>query len=759
MFERLRNRVLSRGSRRDGGRGPAKRLIVEELEPWILMSADAAPAFDAFRSPLTTEHETHELLLDSGELSGSLAVGTVAAGVRHEIVFVDARLADHEQIVSGLPGGSGDRQIEVFVIEAGEDGLERITEVLGARQGVDAVHVFSHGVDGAVELGDSWLNGAVLEMRSETVAGWRSALSADADLLLYGCNVGHDTEGKAFLDRLSELTGADVAASDDATGAAALGGDWNLEVATGSIETSAALGAGVQQSWTHVMAISVGNSSSAASAGAASSLTWAHTVDGGSDGLLLVTVSVETDTGTTVGSVTYGGVALTRLDAATSTRDHVEMWYLKLPAAGTANIVVTLSSGADRVAAGATDFFGVEQDSSAYSSGSVVTASGTGDPSLTIASAAGELVVDGVADRDIDSEFVGASQTVLFTNKTGTSPGDAWVGSSYEAGAASVTMSWTTNGPGGQWAAIAVALKPAGNAAPVLDASRTPVLSAVAEDAGAPSGAVGTGVQFGLVDFVVPSGQIDSVTDTDPGAVTGVAVIGADTTNGTWWYSTNNGGTWLALGAVSNTNARLLAADGSTRIYFQPNANFNGTIANAITFRAWDRTSGVNGGTANASINGGTTAFSTATDTANLTVTAVNDAPTTAPVTLAPLAEDGGSRLITQAQLLANASDVDGNPLTATALAIASGAGSLVDNGNGTWTYTPAPNDSTSVSFSYTIADGNGGTVAGSATLDLTPVNDPPTTSPVTLAPLAEDGGSRLITQAQLLANASDVDG
>src|SRR6185503_1835081 len=143
---------------------------------------------------------------------------------------------------------------------------------------------------------------------------------------------------------------------------------------------------------------------------------------------------------------------------------------------------------------------------------------------------------------------------------------------------------------------------------------------------------------------------------------------------------------------------------------------------------------------------------------ATLDLTPVNDAPTTSPVTLAPLAEDGGPRLITNAELIANATDIDGDPLTATGLVIASGNGSVVDNSNGTWTYTPAANDASSVSFSYTIGDGNGGSVAGSATLDLTPVNDAPTTAPVTLAPLAEDGGPRLITNAELVANATDVD-
>ncbi|HTO46651.1 MAG TPA: tandem-95 repeat protein, partial [Burkholderiales bacterium] len=72
-----------------------------------------------------------------------------------------------------------------------------------------------------------------------------------------------------------------------------------------------------------------------------------------------------------------------------------------------------------------------------------------------------------------------------------------------------------------------------------------------------------------------------------------------------------------------------------------------------------------------------------------------------------------------------NAADVDGPALSATGLAISTGAGSLVDNGNGTWTYTPAADDDTAVSFSYTITDGSA-SVAGSATLDITPVDDLP---------------------------------
>jgi hypothetical protein len=158
-------------------------------------------------------------------------------------------------------------------------------------------------------------------------------------------------------------------------------------------------------------------------------------------------------------------------------------------------------------------------------------------------------------------------------------------------------------------------------------------------------------------------------------------------------------------------------------------------------------------------VNDGTDASLVATKT--VSVAAVNDAPAVnGAVTLAAIAEDSGVRLITQAQLLGNAGDVDGPPLTAINLAIAAGGGTLVENNNGTWSYTPVANDDTSVSFSYELTDGVAASVAASATLDITPVNDAPVvTGAVTLAAIAEESGARLITQAQLLGNVSDVDG
>ena len=120
-------------------------------------------------------------------------------------------------------------------------------------------------------------------------------------------------------------------------------------------------------------------------------------------------------------------------------------------------------------------------------------------------------------------------------------------------------------------------------------------------------------------------------------------------------------------------------------------------------------------------------------------------------MTLTPIVEDSGIVMITQADLLVNSADRDGDALRAAGLIITSGNGTLVDNGDGTWSYTPDANDDSSVSFSYDVTDETD-TVTNTATLDITPVNDAPTTTSVNLTAIAEDSGVRVITQAELLA-------
>src|SRR5262249_39500708 len=111
----------------------------------------------------------------------------------------------------------------------------------------------------------------------------------------------------------------------------------------------------------------------------------------------------------------------------------------------------------------------------------------------------------------------------------------------------------------------------------------------------------------------------------------GIAVTGVDNTNGTWQFSRDGGVTWTNFGSPSNTAALVLESTNKNRIRFVPNANYFGSAG--FTFRAWDLTSGLtvtgaDGSVVDTSVNGGTTAFSTGTATANIIVNFVNNPPT-----------------------------------------------------------------------------------------------------------------------------------
>ena len=83
----------------------------------------------------------------------------------------------------------------------------------------------------------------------------------------------------------------------------------------------------------------------------------------------------------------------------------------------------------------------------------------------------------------------------------------------------------------------------------------------------------------------------------------------------------------------------------------------------------------------------------------------MNDAPVVSgPVDLGKMLEDGTFRITTE-QLLANASDVDGDELFVRDLKLSSGQGSITDNGDGSWTFAPAKDWNGDSDFSYTISE------------------------------------------------------
>lgn len=169
--------------------------------------------------------------------------------LRRELVFVDTQAVDYEQLVDDLRTERADSSLEIVLLDAESDGVRQITEVLEFQDELDAIHFVSHGTDGSVALGSAELNLGSIHGYVTDIANWSDALHDRGDLLFYGCDLAASDRGIELLESIGELTQADVAASDDLTGHASLGGDWVLEHEYGDVETRAVFSLDVQASW------------------------------------------------------------------------------------------------------------------------------------------------------------------------------------------------------------------------------------------------------------------------------------------------------------------------------------------------------------------------------------------------------------------------------------------------------------------------------------------------------------------------------
>ena len=138
----------------------------------------------------------------------------------------------------------------------------------------------------------------------------------------------------------------------------------------------------------------------------------------------------------------------------------------------------------------------------------------------------------------------------------------------------------------------------------------------------------------------------------------------------------------MSLGSVSDGQALLL--DSVHRMRFVPNGGYAGSAT--LTFRAWDQTDGSAGATGDASLNGGSSAFSMDSDSALIVVMAANTAPVLdagQTPQLTPIQEGNTSNAgnsISDVIVDGSITDADGPASQSMAITYA-------DNSNGQWQY------------------------------------------------------------------------
>ncbi|KAA1257571.1 Serine-aspartate repeat-containing protein D precursor [Rubripirellula obstinata] len=191
----------------------------------------------------------------TGDQDGDQTAASTADGPTRELVIVDASVENYQSLIDDLLGNEDTtREFEVVVIEADEDGIARLSEILAGQDNLDALHIISHGEDGAFRLGNTWVNEASVTANAGAISAWGDAINDGGDILLYGCDVAGNQAGQELVESLAALTQQQVAASDDDTGSADRGGDWELEFATGEIETDVAVSEAAQASYRGVLA-------------------------------------------------------------------------------------------------------------------------------------------------------------------------------------------------------------------------------------------------------------------------------------------------------------------------------------------------------------------------------------------------------------------------------------------------------------------------------------------------------------------------
>ena len=225
-----------------------------ELEPRVLM--DAAPIDPALLDDgmdAAFEFEVADVELGSEwELSVDEPSTALSATGDVHLVVVDASVEDRQLLIDQILAHDAGVEYQFLFLADDTNGLDQVANSL-EQQSFSAVHILSHGQDGAIHLGSQNISAASLTQSAAALERWGDALDSEADIFLYGCDVSSSEAGQQFVRQFALLTGADVAASDDLTGASQLGGDWELEYEVGTIEESS-LFQTVEVTWDHTLA-------------------------------------------------------------------------------------------------------------------------------------------------------------------------------------------------------------------------------------------------------------------------------------------------------------------------------------------------------------------------------------------------------------------------------------------------------------------------------------------------------------------------
>jgi len=725
----------------------------------------ASPIYDervkanAAENPVFDTHfgETSDRAITEQRINGEAK----AAG---EVYFIVDNVQDWQQVVASMEGST-----RVYVLDSSKDGVEQIAAILKGEQNIRAIHLISHGSEGSLNLGTAVLDSQSMQGKyHDELTAVGQALSDQADILIYGCDFASGADGLQAAVILGGITKADIAASTDRTGAAARGGDWDLEQKTGAIETASFSDAGYQGLLAPPTVDldgslgSTGNSAvsysenGAAVPIVANGALGATVVDADND-LVRLTIVADAVPNGDAEHLAFGGVSVGLGSDSTNTVTVGATTYLIAYSAATRTFVITNNAGGTIPSGGDTNalvrsityanssddptFGGTDGDrifsftatdltatTSAVST-ATVSITAVNDAPVNTLPASGwttnedqSVPLSGlqIADPDAGTGSITVSLSVPAGTITATSSGGVAVGGT----ATNLTLTGTVADLN---AYLASASTP--TYTPAADAAVDVTLTMTTSDNGNSGGPAGTDVDTATISIAAvndaPVGANDAAVANEDTIASGNVLENDTDADGDTLVVTQfvvNGTTFNAGQTATITGVGTLVIGSDGFYTFTPVPNYNGPVPVA-TYTLSDGTL-------------------TATAALAIAITPVNDPPVDGNETNT-VAEDTTLTVADGAagDLLNNATDVDSATLTISTFSVAgqggpfvvgtgyaiAGVGTITINANGSYSFAPTANFVGTIPLiTYTVSDGAGGTDTSTLTLTMVAANDAP---------------------------------
>ncbi|SER06556.1 VCBS repeat-containing protein [Nitrosomonas sp. Nm51] len=144
-----------------------------------------------------------------------------------KLLIIDADVLDAEILLKDRKPG-----YQVIRLDPASEPVTQLTDAIHQHAPVQEIVLVAHAIPGQIHFSGGLIGSTQLERHQQQLQAWRKSLSHDAKLCVYACELAAGEEGTNFINLLSDLTGAEVAASSLPVGKTETSWNWDLDCLT-----------------------------------------------------------------------------------------------------------------------------------------------------------------------------------------------------------------------------------------------------------------------------------------------------------------------------------------------------------------------------------------------------------------------------------------------------------------------------------------------------------------------------------------------